>query len=457
MVRGVINAAIYCRISKDAEGLGKRVEDQEADCRELAERQGYTVASVYVDNDISASRFTRKTRPQYQAMLAAARRGGIHVIIAYSNSRLVRRPLQLEELIQIHDEHGVRFVTVVSGQDDLSTADGRMVARIKASIDAAEADRISERIRRAFQQDAHDGKRPNGGRPFGWQADKLTPDPLEAAAIRDAAAQVLAGVPLRAIARAWNTRGLTTARGSAWDHGKLRSLLRQPRLVGWRTHHGETLTRNGAPVAGEWEPILDPDTFDRLHALLESRVGTRREARTYLLSGLARCSVCGRRMFGGATPRGWNYRCNVGDIDNPHTVTVDGPRTDGLILALVKHLLAEEDLTTVPPPPPGAQRSEQIPDLIAELMAAFNAGRLSGSVVFPQVEKLEAELAGLRAERARWAASTTVAPVAADDLDRLGQDRQRVVVESLLEAVVVAPAARKGQHWTPDRLTAVWR
>ncbi len=50
------SVGIYCRISldRDQEQLG--VQRQEKDCRELAERLGWTVAKVYTDNSISASK-----------------------------------------------------------------------------------------------------------------------------------------------------------------------------------------------------------------------------------------------------------------------------------------------------------------------------------------------------------------------------------------------------------------
>ncbi|HEX9978366.1 MAG TPA: recombinase family protein, partial [Acidimicrobiia bacterium] len=47
-------AAAYARISSDPEGTHLGVERQVADCRELAERLGWPVAGVYVDDDISA-------------------------------------------------------------------------------------------------------------------------------------------------------------------------------------------------------------------------------------------------------------------------------------------------------------------------------------------------------------------------------------------------------------------
>lgn len=48
--------AIYCRISRDAEGDGEGVERQERLCRDLAERLGLNVVNVYTDNDIGGVR-----------------------------------------------------------------------------------------------------------------------------------------------------------------------------------------------------------------------------------------------------------------------------------------------------------------------------------------------------------------------------------------------------------------
>ncbi|HSK53680.1 MAG TPA: recombinase family protein, partial [Jiangellales bacterium] len=69
-----------------------------------------------------------------------------------------------------------------------------MVARIKASVDAAEAERVSERTRRAKLQRARQGQpMTGGGRPFGYANDRLTFIDDEAEAMREAARRVLAG------------------------------------------------------------------------------------------------------------------------------------------------------------------------------------------------------------------------------------------------------------------------
>ena len=72
--------------------------------------------------------------------------------MAYSNSRLTRRFREFIDLIELAERRGVRISTVASGEDNLATADGRTNARIKASVDVGEAERISERVTRAKKQ-----------------------------------------------------------------------------------------------------------------------------------------------------------------------------------------------------------------------------------------------------------------------------------------------------------------
>lgn len=475
-------AAIYCRISRDPEGTRDGVDRQEEDCRKLARKLGLVVAGVYTDNDISASSFSRKTRPEYTVMLEAARRGDVDVILAYSNSRLTRRLLELEDLIQLHEATGVQIKTVVSGQDDLSTADGRMVARIKASVDSAESDRMGERLRRKFLERAMEGKTNHGGRPFGWAADKLAIDEREAALIRDAARDVIDGVPLRVLAQQWNDAGVTTSRGGAWSHTTLRRLLQRPRLAGWRTHdpavrRGEqpntrhtsatiVTDATGAPVRGEWEPILDQETFDAVQAVFarDGRGGGRRGSRQYVLTGLLRCGTCGGRMHGTNTrsKAGYAYSCSGEPFT--HSVTITGPATEEAVMAVLRARLETAELPT--PDAPAAvvagsgdeDRAGQITQQIGELMAAYRAGQLSAGIVFPQVQELEAERADLAAERARDAdrrARPRVPDV--EDIDRLDAAHLRAVLETVFDTIVVRPAAHRGEPFNADRLTYVWR
>jgi DNA invertase Pin-like site-specific DNA recombinase len=224
------SAVIYCRISRDREGTEVGTENQEAAGRELAALHGLDVAHVYIDNDRGASTRSRKTRPQYAAMLAAAKRGEFSTVIAYSNSRLTRRPREFEDLIELHEAHGIRYLTKVSGNDDLSTADGRMVARIKAASDAAEAERTGERVAFAHAAKRAKGEDTGGPRPFGFEEDRVTIRDREAALIRLGVEMVTEeGASMYAVARAWDASGV---RAQKWRSQTVRDILIRPRNTG---------------------------------------------------------------------------------------------------------------------------------------------------------------------------------------------------------------------------------
>lgn len=398
-------------------------------------------------------------------MLDAARRGEFAVIVAYSNSRLTRRPLELETLIRLHDEHGTKIVTVVSGEDDLATADGRMLARVKASVDAAESERMGERVRRAKLELARQGKTNSTRRPFGWSEDRVRIDPAEAALIREAAERIIDGASTINVVRDWNERGVRTSQGAEWSASPLRRTLRLPRLAGYQAHRGEIVRdAAGAPVFGQWEPVLDVETWERLQEALAAatRGKTRQASRRYLLSGILRCGVCGRRTVGARMKgaRSHLYRCNP-TMGQRHHNSVIGPPTDELVTAVIKaHIAAGEPLPEIAPtrPDPTGDRLAIVGEQIAELMAAYRAGQLSAAVTFPQIEQLELERVELQAQHAEFIARTTGPAVASvEDFDGLDLDRQRAILETLLDYIVLAPSAGRGSRWTPDRLEYVWK
>ena len=262
---------------------------------------------IFIDNDIGASAKTRKPRPAYKSMIRRAELEEFDVILGYSNSRLTRRPLELEDLIELHQRTGIRICTIVSGDDDLTTSDGRMVARIKANVDAAEAERISERVARAARQRKEQGLRHGGFPPFGYRnADggKLEIDPARADVVREAARRILAGESLYGVWTDFNRRGINTGpsakapKGSRWHGRTLKRVLTFPPAIGCvETDAGELL-----PVA---DPILDQDDWQRLREILyePSRYTGARQRdwtnrRKYALSGFLFCGLCGHWLAG---------------------------------------------------------------------------------------------------------------------------------------------------------------
>ncbi|GAA1911002.1 hypothetical protein GCM10009737_10560 [Nocardioides lentus] len=147
--------AIYARISHDAEGRGAGVRRQIADCRKLADSLGWDVADVYVDNDVSA--FSGKRRPEYKRMMSDLADWVLDGVIVYNIDRLTRRPAELEAFAIAVTLAGVRQVKFVTGDVNLGTDDGLLMARVSEAFAAKESANTSRRLRRKAEQTAAEG------------------------------------------------------------------------------------------------------------------------------------------------------------------------------------------------------------------------------------------------------------------------------------------------------------
>src|SRR5579884_2476096 len=151
----MVNAGLYCRISADKEGAGLGVERQREDCEALARKRGWTVAGVYVDNDISA--YSGKRRPGYRRLLRDIQQGRINAIVAWHTDRLHRSLRELEEFIDVCEAGQVKVETVRAGELDYKTPSGRAMARILGTWARYESEHRSERIRRKHVEMAEKG------------------------------------------------------------------------------------------------------------------------------------------------------------------------------------------------------------------------------------------------------------------------------------------------------------
>src|SRR5687767_13997920 len=161
-------AAIYARISSDRDGQQLGVNRQIADCRALAERRGWPIAQLYMDDDQSA--YSGKTRPAYRRLLDDMRAGTVDAVVVWHLDRLHRQPKELEEFFEACDTAGVSHLASVTGDVDLGTDDGRFMARILGAVARKESDDKSRRIRRKALELAQAGKIGGGGtRPYGYE------------------------------------------------------------------------------------------------------------------------------------------------------------------------------------------------------------------------------------------------------------------------------------------------
>lgn len=379
----VIRAATYRRISDDREGLELGVQRQEEDLRRLAADRGYLVVADYSDNDIGASTRSRKRRPGYEQMIRDAAAGQFHVILAYTSGRLTRRPREREDLIELAVRHGVRIEYVNSPSFDLNTADGRMIARHLAAQDTAESERIAERVSRSRKQRAERGLPPPGA-SFGYSVDGMRTVRQEAAAIRRAYADVLAGTAgLRTIATRWNAAGLRTRWGNTWQAQTVASVLRNPRYAALPSSHRQQL----AGVTAQWTPLVERGQWEAVQQLLDdpSRRTTPGGSLRYLLSGVAVCGVlvegqqCGSAMASGRSGGVRSIKCRAARHLERRAVPIE----EFVISETVEMLdLARNWEATIPP---AVEASAADPTLLGELTALeARRGALAGNLSVPE-------------------------------------------------------------------------
>jgi DNA invertase Pin-like site-specific DNA recombinase len=305
-------AALYARISEDRAGTEAGVKRQLDDGRDLVARRGGVVAGEYVDNDISAK--NGRHRPRYEELMTLVDTGKISHIVVFHTSRLWRNRGERAAGIERLRKAGVS-VAVIKGTDlDLASASGRMIAGILGEFDTGESEIKSERVEREVYERAKNGLNHGGRRPYGYTSNGMEVVEDEKGEVAEMARKLLAGIPLAAIVRDLNARGVRTVTGCQWSSGSVRDVLKRARNAGLSVHRGEILGE------AQWPAVMPEQTWRAVSALLADparRTSTGNRA-SYLLSGIAVCGLCEGSITSkgvkqssvahGATMR-WLYGC----------------------------------------------------------------------------------------------------------------------------------------------------
>lgn len=484
---------IYSRISADKEGDAAGVSRQEDDCRQLAERLGYEVVGIYRDNDTSASTRSTKPRPRYDAMMQAARSGEFAAILSYSNSRLTRRPREFEDLIDLYEHHGVQIHTVASGSFDLSTADGRRMARFLAGEATAEAERTSERVRRAKAENARNGEYRGGPRPFGYEEKGMVIRESEARIIREATDAVLAGRTLASICRDLNERGVPPAsvkrvdrdlkkRPPQWKYNNLRDMLIRPRNAGILAHglpNRNSSTNNHTKTYEEvrraaWPAIVPEEKWRALVAVLTepSRRMNQNSDTRWLGAGIYRCgrvmedgqecgSVLRTAPHGGTHSRQGERRMLYRCVAHAH-LTISQRETDEHVLSFVADLVgdprvvdrlspAEVDLS------PDKEARQVLAARLIRTERDYDDDLIDARRYREKRDKLNAEIAEVDARISKAVRRSASSPIfAAADVGQAFLDApidiKRAVLASVVRVTIVPQIGGRGRAWSSDRV-----
>jgi site-specific DNA recombinase len=176
-----VRAAIYARLSKDRSGLSVNVGIQEAEAREYAAEHGHEVVAVHSDNDLSASRYSSKPRPGYEALWRAIESGSVEAVIVTEMTRLYRRLEELLDLIHLAERTNLKSIETTDGVGyRLNTGEGIHAAVAAINNAVLESRKISDRQRRKQAAKAREGLSHGGRGPLAtgratWSLTKMKP------------------------------------------------------------------------------------------------------------------------------------------------------------------------------------------------------------------------------------------------------------------------------------------
>lgn len=243
-------------------------ETQEAAIRDLAGRHGDDDVEILSDLDVSGKK-DRTRRPGWNELLRAVEGGDATAVYAYSLSRFARSVSQLAEFFDLCERQRVA-VRIERDHIDTSTATGKLVGNVLASLAQFESDVASERVKDAFATKRSrdpDWSGP-GNRPYG-ALDGEDPT-VVIAAFREVGS-------FDGAARLLNARGVPSrfANGHYWSGSVVRGVVK-------------------AHAPDEVSPMV--------------RRGSPAGRRAFRLAGLIACSTCRKPLTGSRDQRRGDVR-----------------------------------------------------------------------------------------------------------------------------------------------------
>lgn len=449
---------LYLRKSKGRAGIGRQRTVTSA---HIEDSLGGTIIAEFKDTDRTAFQKVGEARPDregFDAMIDAIRaRPGLHVA-AWHADRLTRNDDDTRLLMSVCAAGRHLIETPRGGTYDLSTATGRKRLRDDASDAIYEVDHNTERVLAQKTEARAAGEWLGGRRPFGWdrEPDHQEGEPVrlrllytEAELVRQGTLDVLSGASLAHVARTWNAAGIPSTGGRAWTPSEAGRVLRRARNAGLVEYAGEI---TGPAV---WPAIVTEAQWRRCQAILSDparRTSPGNQPR-WLLSGIARCGVCGtavivNRVAGKGRPMRPVYRDRP--QGKPGHVWRDVASLDLFISEAVIAWVEKYGQDALTPKPPDLTLLEQQLQAaragLAELEAAREAGRVTISQAITWAEPLNREIAGVTGRIRTAAAAAGQARIFTEDTIRAGWyaaqlEVRRSVIRGLMD-ITIQPSPR---------------
>ena len=283
-------AVAYARYSS----AGQRdvsIEQQLADIRAFAKREGYTLVHEYADHARSGFKNT-SARTQFQSMMSAAESGSFDTVISWKVDRFGRN----REESALFKGRLRRFgVKVLYAMEPIP--EGSAGVLLEGMLEATAewySRQLSENVTRGMLDNAHRCLY-NGTKILGYVRGpdgRYAIQPEEAAVVRNIFDLYRSGYSAARICRILNDRGVKTSRGKSFKPEGLMRIVTNERYTGvyiW----GDVRVPDGMPAI-----IKQSDFEEAQHMRGKTARHIEQGAVDFLLTGKAFCGLCGASMIG---------------------------------------------------------------------------------------------------------------------------------------------------------------
>ena len=439
-----LRAVGYRRVSMREQVDGFSLDAQANNIRQYAESQGWKFVELYTDAGISAKKDSH--RPALDQLMKDAEARRFEVVVVDKVDRFYRH---LRGLLGALDQLNNWDIAFVSVQErlDFTTVWGKLTLTVLGTLAEIYIDNLRQETRKGKLQRARDGywngnlpygychglcskcKEPNGegycpdfGKPDKSSGKLLVLHPVESKVVRlvydwylseiesdGHIAKHLQEYPVTEGGLIARTRGIHS-QGPAGPMQKdsVRNMLTNIFYAGLVPYYGtpqkgEKTTRRIKDIfPGKHPALVTRDEFEQVQEVRQALSSTPRfhrpnQSRIYPLSGLLRCSNCGRAMRGSSGRRGEYYYRDTTRIEKSgdccqntvHAENIENQVVQWLRSVSANIVITEKDVST------GVQIAK-VQSRYDRAKTLFIAGQIDNEIYVNEKERYENGIALLR-------------------------------------------------------------
>lgn len=357
----MLNAVLYIRVSTDEQAkYGYSIDMQQNQCFNFAQKEGYIVTKVYIDDGYTARNINR---PQFKKLLEDIRnkKNNIDAVIVWRCDRMVRNnSIYHSEIVPKFAKYGVVLLSATEN-NDLSPY-GRYIRNTQINNAELESDLTSIRTIENLKEKARQGYFPGAIPPVGYMREKvdkknkfsagkkiIKPDPEKAGYIKEVFKLYTSGYSYKEIA------GKLAREGFTHNNKPCSKKLVENILTVYDIFYIGKFRYKGEIYEGKHEAILSLEEYAAFKRVRNQNFRPKKIRHSFIYKGLITCPKT-NRIFVGEVQKGANnsgqytyYRCHHAcDHCNNCKRIIKGDVIDKAVLEIIKSIdISEEKMLEI--------------------------------------------------------------------------------------------------------------